>query len=117
MRWNASDNFEPAPRAVEVQWPDLHICPACGRPFVAPVSVFDVVAPGRYLVELRCTNCEWTAVSAESRERLEDLERELQRQLAAMHEIAELMELTRQVDEVDAFARALQDNLILPEDF
>jgi hypothetical protein len=117
MRWNASDRFEPAPRTVEVDWPDLHICPSCDRPFVVPTSVFDVVAPGRYLVDLRCMNCDWAKVSAASKQRLEDLERELQRQLAAMHEIAELMELTRQIDEVDAFARALQDNLILPEDF
>ncbi len=34
-----------------------------------------------------------------------------------MHEALELAELARTLEEIDAFARALQDDLILPEDF
>jgi hypothetical protein len=120
MRWTASDNVDPAPNArrpVEVAWPDLHICPRCDRTFVVPRAVLDVVGGDRYVVELACSNCGWSTVSTEGEERLEALDREMDRQVADMREALELAELTRRMEEIDAFATALHAELILPEDF
>ena len=119
MRWSAQHPEEPrpAPRKAAVAWPDLHICPECTWTFVVPRAVLDVVGPDRYLVELSCTNCGWTKVSTECEERLEALDRELDRQASDMRESLELAELTRRLEEVDAFAAALQCDLLLPEDF
>ena len=48
---------------------------------------------------------------------LEALDRELDRQVGDMRAALEIWQVTRQVEEIDAFARALQDDHILPEDF
>jgi hypothetical protein len=117
MRWNASERFEPTPGPASVAWPDLHVCRHCERPFVVATTVLDVVGHDRYLVELRCMDCSWRAVSVEGEVRLEALDRELDRQMADIAEAAGLMELTRRIDEIDAFAGALRDGLVLPEDF
>ncbi len=118
MRWNASHRYEPTPAPeMPVEWPDLHVCPACDRPFVVVGSVLDVLGPDRYLVDLGCRSCGWHEASVEGEARLEALDREHGRQVADIREEAELMELTRRVDEIAAFARALHHDLILPEDF
>lgn len=120
MRWNTSHGFEPrGARRVpaEVSWPDLHICPGCERTFVVPRAVLDVVGPDRYLVDLLCTNCGWSGVSAQGELRLEALDREMDRHIGDMREALELAEITRRMEEIDAFALALQQDLILPEDF
>lgn len=120
MRWNESHHFEaPDDRRgpAQVSWPDLHICPACERTFVVPRAVLDVVGPDRYLVDLRCTNCGWAGVSAQGELRLEALDREMDRHIGDMREALELAAIVRRMEEIDAFALALQQNLILPEDF
>jgi hypothetical protein len=117
MRWNASERFEPTPGPASVAWPDLHLCRRCEQPFVVVATVLDVVGHDRYQVELRCMNCSWRAVSVEGEARLEALDRELDRQTADMREALELAELTRMLEEIDAFALGLEHDLILPEDF
>lgn len=119
MRWSSSHPEESLPRRprAEVVWPDLHICPDCSRTFVVPRQVVDVIDADRFLVELECMNCGWREISQEGDQRLEALDRELDRQTADMREALELAQLTRRMDEIDAFARALQAGHILPEDF
>jgi len=120
MRWNASHGFEPTERprrGAKIAGPDLHVCPACARTFVVPNTVLEATGPGTYLVELRCMNCAWIVVRPESEERLEALDRELDSQIADLEEMAVLLELTRVVEKIDAFAQALHDGHILPEDF
>ena len=109
--------FGERPARPRVSWPDLHVCPDCDRTFVVPLAVLDVIDDDRYLVELACTSCGWAAVRPEREERLEALDREVDRHLADMRDALELAELTRRLEEIDRFTLALRADLVLPEDF
>lgn len=113
MRWDGT----PTSRQTTFEVPDLHLCRACGRPFVVPAAVLDVVGDDRYLVELECMNCGTAVVETHGEEVLEDLDRELDRQTADMHAALALWEVTRFREDIDAFATALRDDHVLPEDF
>jgi hypothetical protein len=117
MRWDTTHTHTPSRRPASFEVPDLHLCRGCGRPFVVPTAVLDVVGQDRYLMELQCTNCELVVVGTHGEQVLEDLDRELDRQRADMEAALEIWSVTRQVEEIDAFASALQDDHILPEDF
>jgi hypothetical protein len=97
--------------------PDLHICRGCEKPFVVPAAVLDVVGEDSYLVELQCANCGLLVVSSHSEHVLEQLDRELDRQSADMQAALELLEVTRRLEEIAAFALALHGDHVLPEDF
>ena len=114
MRWDGTHTTH---RTARFEVPDLHICRSCDWPFVVPAQVLDVVAPDQYLMELRCTNCDTVVVATHGEEVLEALDRELDRQTADMQASLELWQVTRQLEEADAFAAALQAGAILPEDF
>lgn len=115
MRWEADTT--PSHRPARFEVPDLHVCRSCERPFVVPAAVLDVVAHDRYLMELQCMNCGTVVVSTHGEDVLEALDRELDRQTADMQAALELWLVTRQLEEIDAFASALQHDHILPEDF
>jgi hypothetical protein len=97
--------------------PDLHLCHACGRPFVVPAAVLDVTGPDSYLVELECMNCGTVVVSSHGEQVLEDLDRELDRQSADMQAALQLWEVITFREQIDAFATALREGHLLPEDF
>lgn len=104
-------------RPVRVALPDLHLCRTCGRPFVVPAAVLDVVGRHRYLIELQCTNCGALVVETHGEDVLEALDRELDRQTADMRTALELWQLERRREEIEAFAHALEYDHLLPEDF
>jgi hypothetical protein len=116
MRWDGAHTTD-SRRSTRFEVPDLHICRGCEWPFVVPSSVLDIVAPDQYLMELRCTNCDMVVVGTHGEEVLEALDRELDRQVGEMRTALELWEVTRRLEEIDAFALALQDDHLLPEDF
>ena len=95
----------------------LSECRECRRQFVVPTNVLKVVTRTSYKVELTCTNCGWSQVGTHHEDELEALDRALDRQTADMQAALELWRLTREIERIDAFARALQDEHILPEDF
>lgn len=112
-----STNTTPFQRPATFEVPDLHVCRGCQRPFVVPAAVLDVVGQDRYLMELQCNNCDLVVVSAHGEEALEALDRELDRQALDLETALEIWLVTRQMEEIDAFACALQADHILPEDF
>ena len=116
MRWEPT-HHHPARRPARFEVPDLHLCRACEKPFVVPNAVLDVTGQDEYLMELRCNNCGTVVVGTHGEEVLEALDRELDRQTADMTAALELWQVTRQIEEIDAFAHALQGGHILPEDF
>jgi hypothetical protein len=115
MRWQGHTTDPHRPARFEV--PDLHLCRDCERPFVVPLAVLDVLGADRYLMELQCNNCGLIVIAQHGEEVLEALDRELDRQTGDMQTALELWQVTRQLEEIDAFAHALQDGHILPEDF
>jgi len=116
MRWDGT-HTRSTRRPARFEVPDLHICRACERPFVVPAAVLDVTGADEYLMELQCNNCGTVVVSSHGEEVLEALDRELDRQTRDMTSALELFAVTRQMEEIDAFAAALEAGHILPEDF
>jgi hypothetical protein len=96
---------------------DLHKCPGCTRPFVVPRAVLMLADRQRYVVELACSNCEWWAVRIHDEIALEALDDALDRSTAQMHAAVEEAELAEELERIDNFVAALQEDLILPEDF
>jgi hypothetical protein len=95
----------------------LHVCLGCGRPFVVPVSILDLVDDARAVVELHCTNCGRTALGVHDDESLAALDRELDETTKSMQEALELLTYVDELERIEAFAHALRQDLILPEDF
>jgi hypothetical protein len=95
----------------------LHVCAECDRPFVVPISIVDLVDNERAVVELHCTNCGRTVLGVHGDEALEALDRELDATTDSMRESLALLTLVDEVERIEAFADALDRDLILPEDF
>jgi hypothetical protein len=96
---------------------DLHVCPACRRPFVAPSELLACYDDGQHVVELTCTNCGWWAYEVHSRAGLDELDRACDRDSAHMAAAAEVLALACELERIDQFAAALHAGHILPEDF
>ncbi|HTW12100.1 MAG TPA: hypothetical protein VME01_05105 [Solirubrobacteraceae bacterium] len=94
----------------------LHVCPSCESDLVQPLS-WSEAAEGLWDLTLECPNCAWTETGTYDRMQVEALEDRLDEGLSEM--ISDLQRLTQanMAAEVEAFAAALQANLILPEDF
>ncbi len=95
----------------------LHVCRSCGRPFVVPLSIVDILDADRYVVELWCANCDRSTLSAHYDDELEELDHQLARQQQHLRAAVEVIETVDELLRVDAFADALHSDLILPEDF
>ena len=111
MRFSQDDIFQGEETA------PLHVCRACGQPFVVPLSIVDILDADRYVVELWCANCDRASLSAHYDEELEALDRELVNTTAQIRAAVEVIETVDEICRVDRFAAALHDDLILPEDF
>ena len=95
----------------------LHECRACGKPFIVPLSIVDILDADRYVVELWCANCDERSLSAHDDAELEVLDHDL---VNATSQIRSALEVIEQVDEllrIDRFSSALHADQILPEDF
>jgi hypothetical protein len=97
--------------------PTLHICDACTRDFIVPVSVVELLDHERCLVELACTNCGTSALSVHDDRSLMELDRHLDSAQEQMREAIAVLEIADELDRVDRFVRALRADHILPEDF
>lgn len=96
---------------------DLEVCAACRQPFVAPVAVVDRLGADRFVVELSCTNCGWSEVSAQPDTALEALDRRLDDVTTQIAAAADVLALATELERIDRFAAALDRDVILPEDF
>jgi len=95
----------------------LDICTGCTRPFVVPDAMLDVLDDGRWLVELRCTNCGLVVVGAHDEAALEELDRRLDAITADLRASLGVLDLVDELERIDRFAAALAAGAILPEDF
>jgi hypothetical protein len=95
----------------------LERCVACGRPFVEPVGLLDLVDEGVYVLVLHCRNCDRLSVGTHEDAEVEAYERRVSAHQAGLRADVEVLEMSRFIDEVDGFARALQADAVLPDDF
>jgi hypothetical protein len=95
----------------------LEVCPDCGRPFVVPVALLDLIDEGLYLLALHCKNCDRLAVGVHEDAELELADFAHDRAVAQILTGIELAEVSRFIDEMTDFSRAIAEDLVLPEDF
>jgi hypothetical protein len=95
----------------------LETCRSCGEPFVVPVALLDLVDEGLYLLALHCMNCDRLSVGVHEDAELEALEKANERAEAEMQSALEIVSVARFIDDVGDFTRALEADLVLPEDF
>jgi hypothetical protein len=97
-------------------WAKLHMCPACERDLVNPTG-WEEADSSTWAVDLRCPNCGWTGAGTFDDETIERFDRELDRGTDSIR--ADLAQLTRanMEEATERFAKALEADLILPEDF
>jgi len=95
---------------------DIHICPSCDSELVHPID-WAPAAGRRWLVELRCPECEWTGGGTYSQKVVDRYDEVLDEGTEAV--LTDLTRLTRanMEEQVESFVAALRADLILPEDF
>jgi hypothetical protein len=100
----------------EVESRPLHICPECSSALVQPLS-WSEAGDDHWELLLGCPNCAWSTDGVYSQSEVEELEDLLEDGLSDM--LADLQRLAQanMADEIDRFIRALEADLILPEDF
>jgi hypothetical protein len=97
--------------------PGLQTCVACGRDFVVPVALLDLVDEGLYLLALHCKNCDRLSIGVHEDAELEALERADEAAEAELQAALEIVTVARFIDDLDGFTRALEAGVVLPEDF
>jgi transcription elongation factor Elf1 len=95
----------------------LETCPACGRPFVVPVALLDLVDEGLYLLALQCKNCDCLFTGEVEDAALEALEHANDAAVAEIESALDIVSVARFIDELGSFTRALEAGGVLPEDF
>jgi hypothetical protein len=95
----------------------LEMCGACGRPFVVPVALLDLVDEGLYLLALHCKNCDRLSTGVHEDAELEALEHANDAAIAELESALEIVSVARFIDDLDGFTRALQADAVLPDDF
>jgi hypothetical protein len=95
----------------------LETCTTCGRPFVVPVALLDIVDEGLYLLAMHCKNCDALTAGVVEDEALEAMEHASDAAVAEMQSALEIVSVARFIDELGNFTVALETNSVLPEDF
>jgi hypothetical protein len=94
----------------------LHICPDCSSSLVQPIDWHE--APrGFWELTLQCPNCGWLDEGVFDQDQVDALEEHLDEGLSSM--LSDLRRLTQSnmTEEIERFTRALEADLLLPEDF
>jgi len=94
----------------------LHVCPDCDSPLVQPLSWAET-EDEQWELELSCPNCEWREDGVYGQTEIEDLEDRLEDGLADLLDDLHRLAQANMADENGRFVRALEADLILPEDF
>jgi hypothetical protein len=94
----------------------LHVCPRCAGGLVSPLE-WGEESPGRWRIMMRCPDCDLVRDGVFGQALVERLDEELDRATGAL--LSDLKRLTHanMVEEIEIFSRALQLDLIGPNDF
>jgi hypothetical protein len=94
----------------------LHLCPRCSGVLVNPLDWAEE-SPGRWRILMRCPDCDLVREGVFGQTLVERLDEELDRATAAM--LSDLKQLTHanMIEEIELFSRAMELDLIGPNDF
>lgn len=94
----------------------LHVCPRCAGGLVHPLDWVEE-SPGRWRILMRCPDCDALREGVFGQTLVERLDEELDRATGAL--LSDLRQLTHanMVEEIEVFSRALELDLIGPNDF
>jgi hypothetical protein len=94
----------------------LHVCPRCAGELVHPLDWVEE-SPGRWRILMRCPDCDALREGVFGQALVERLDEELDRATAAL--LSDLRQLTHanMIEEIEVFSRALELDLIGPNDF
>ena len=95
---------------------EMHLCGTCDSTLVHPLE-WSESGPLHWKVTLRCPNCEWTGTGVFTQAEVELFDEELDRGTEQLVHDMQSLSVANLDDEVERFAAALAQDLILPEDF
>jgi hypothetical protein len=104
---------QPAPAAPDV---DLHVCPDCTSDLVYPVA-WEEADESHWSISLRCPNCEWDQEGVYPQDQCDRFDDELERGTDALTRDYKRLMTANLAEEIERFARALEVDAVLPEDF
>lgn len=77
------------------QHTELDTCTTCGRPFIVPVALLELIDEGLYLLALHCKNCDGLFTGVYEDAELEALEHANDRSTAKMEAALETVSAAR----------------------
>jgi hypothetical protein len=95
---------------------ELHVCGTCSSELVYPID-WEEAGTSHWQVTLRCPNCEWSGTGVFEQIAVERFDEELDRGTHALVRDLKRMVQANMEEQVERFIDALQDDLIVPEDF
>jgi len=96
--------------------PELCRCCSCGSMLVQPID-WSLIGRSHWRVVLRCPNCEWSGTGVFGQEAVDRFDRELDRGTRKLQSTLTRVSRACMEAEVEAFAAALERDLIVPFDF
>jgi hypothetical protein len=96
--------------------PDLSLCGGCGSSLVQPID-WSLVGRSHWRVTLCCPNCEWSGTGVFTQDAVDRFDRELDRGMRELQSTLTRVSRACMEAEISTFARALEDELIVPFDF
>lgn len=94
----------------------LHVCPCCDSELVQPIE-WGGVSDQQVELTLHCPNCHWTCRDTYDQEQVAQLEDRLDEGVGAILRDLRRLTTANMAEEIERFATALTQDLILPEDF
>jgi hypothetical protein len=94
----------------------LHVCPECASELVQPIR-WAPVDSRRWRVELRCPECEWGSDEVHDQGELDAYDDVLEAGTDALIADLALLQRANMEGDIELLGRALDDDLLLPEDF
>ncbi len=96
--------------------PELCRCGTCGSMLVQPID-WSLIGRSHWRVVLRCPNCEWSGTGVFGQEAVDRFDRELDRGTRKLQSTLTRVSRACMEAEIEAFAAALDNDLIIPFDF
>lgn len=95
----------------------LHVCPECGSRLVQPICWEQTADRGHWRLWRRCPECEWHCDSVHAEPEVDAFDEELDNGTQALADVLKGLERESMQHVADAFATALEADLITADDF